>query len=159
MRSVWKGLLVVSLLVGAAQGVYAKCGDNAGDEQAVIDARSQVESDCHCVSSTNHGTFVKCAAGVANTRAGNNQLPKNCKGIVKKCAAHSACGKIANGAVTCCITKNAKTKCKVSSTATKCTAKGGTVGGVTGLETSCCSTTHPVTADSCTASPSGAFLQ
>jgi len=157
MRSVWKGLLVVSLLVGAAQGVYAKCGDNAGDEQAVIDARNQVTIDCNCAGATNHGTFVKCAAGVANTRASNNQLPKNCKGLVKKCAAHSNCGK--PGAVTCCITKNAKTKCKVASTATKCTDKGGVVGGFTGMATSCCSTTHPVTSDACSASPSGAFLQ
>ncbi|HLY37854.1 MAG TPA: hypothetical protein VKU61_07450 [Candidatus Binatia bacterium] len=161
MRSMWKGLLAVSLLVGAAQGVYAKCGDNAGDEQAVIDARNQVESDCHCATATNHGTFVKCAKGVAISRSSGSSptLPKNCKGAVIRCAAHSACGKIANGAVTCCLTKNGKTKCKIASTATKCTDKGGHVGGFTMTATSCCSNTHPLTEDSCMASPSGAFLQ
>ena len=158
MRSMWKGLLVFSFLVGAAQGVYAKCGDQPGDEQAVIDARNQVATDCNCAGATNHGTFVKCAAGVANTRAGNNQLPKSCKGIVKKCAAHSACGKIASGAVTCCITKNAKTKCKIAKDASTCTTKGGHP-TVDPTNTSCCSNTHPLTQDACMASPSGAFLQ
>jgi len=159
MRSMWRAAIVLSFLAGAT-GAYAKCGDNPGDEQAVIDARNDVASMCNCATSTNHGQFVKCAKGVANTRSSGSSpmLPKQCKGAVVKCAAHSACGKIASGAVTCCISKNGTTKCKVASTAAKCMAKGGMPGGVNHMETSCCSNTHPLTADSCTASPSGAFL-
>jgi hypothetical protein len=143
-------------VAGTAYGALAKCGDDPGDEQQVKDARAEVASTCNCAGSTNHGEFVKCAAGIANTRATNNQLSKQCKGVVKKCAAHSACG--SPDKVTCCITKNGKTKCKVASTATKCTDKGGTVGGVGGMHSSCCSDTAPLTTNSCLASPSGAFL-
>lgn len=153
MRSMLSAVVGLSLLVGGAQGVLAKCGDNAGDEQAVINARNNVESTCHCAASTNHGQFVSCAAGVANSDA---NLPKSCKGVVKKCAAHSSCGSA--GKVTCCITKGSKTKCKIASTAAKCTGKGGKVGGFSMMATSCCSNAHPLSDNSCVASPSGAFL-
>ncbi len=154
-RAVLSGALAVSLLVLSARPGLAKCGDNAGDEQAVINTRKDIETMCHCATSTNHGQFVKCAKGIAN---GDQQLPKNCKGAVIKCAAHSACGKIAKGGVTCCITgKNGQTKCKISTT-DKCAKKGGSVGGTDHMHTSCCSNTHPLTQDSCTASPSGAFV-
>jgi hypothetical protein len=98
---------------------------------------------------------VKCVAGVANTRAMNNQLPKDCTGAVKKCAAHSACGK--TGFVTCCITKNGTTKCKVAKDSATCTTKGG-VPAMDPDNTSCCSNSHPLTQNACMASPSGAFL-
>jgi hypothetical protein len=144
------GLAIALLAASAPSGVAAKCTD----EQAVIDARNMVAMTCDCAGSTNHGQFVKCAKGVAN---GDTNLPKSCKGAVIKCAAHSACGKIANGGVTCCITSHGKTKCKVSTTE-KCAKKHGVPGGTDGMHTSCCSNTHPLTTDSCTASPSGAFV-
>jgi hypothetical protein len=155
-----RGLLVLSFLVGAAQVTWAGCGDNPGDNQAVIDARAAADSECTaagngCANAENHGAYVKCVAGVAKARSESDPqlLPTNCKGKVKRCAAKSTCGK--PGAVRCCITKNAVTKCKVTKDEAKCAAKSGTSIG-TG---SCCSNTQPITTDACNASPSGAFLE
>jgi hypothetical protein len=151
MRNMIRGVVALFVLVGAGGIGHAKCGDNPGDAAAVAAARQDVEDTCDCAGSTNHGQFVKCAAGVANTRAGANQLPKNCKGAVKKCAAKSTCGK--PGFVTCCVTKNSTTKCKLKKSEAACTAKGGTAGTCS----SCCDACPaPGTGPSC--SPSGAFL-
>jgi hypothetical protein len=149
-----RGILALSLLLASARvGLAAKCGANPGDAAAVAAARQAVEDECNCAGSTNHGQYVKCAAGVANARASADPplLPKSCKGQVKKCAAKSTCGKA--GFVTCCITKNNVTKCKLKKDAAACTAKGGVAGGCS----SCCDACPtPGTGPSC--SPSGAFL-
>jgi hypothetical protein len=144
-------------VAGTAYGVLAKCGDNANDLQQVKDARTEVASTCNCTGSTNHGQFVKCAKTVAIGRTTTNppQLSKQCKGAVIKCASHSTCG--STDKVTCCVTKNGKTSCKLTTSA-KCAAKQGMVGGIGGLHTSCCSDTAPLTMNSCLASPNGAFL-
>jgi hypothetical protein len=87
-------------------------------------------------------------------RVDDHQLPSNCTGAVKKCAAHSTCGK---GGVTCCIATSKGPKCKLKKSTEACTAKGGTA-TVDPNNTSCCSATHPLTDNACMASPSGAFL-
>jgi hypothetical protein len=140
MHWILGGLLVVA----AAPSAFAKCGDDPGDEAAVAAARAQAEIDCPCATATNHGQYVKCVAQVAKERskADPSLLPKNCKGVVKKCAAKSTCGK--PDAVHCCVTKGNKTKCKLAKDVAKCTAKSGVSTG----PGSCC--------DAC--SPSGAFL-
>ena len=75
-----------------------------------------------------------------------------CKGAVKKCAAKSTCGK--PGFVTCCVTKNNVSKCKLKRDTAACTAKGGVTSGCT----SCCDACPaPGSGPSCS-SPSGAFL-
>ena len=163
MRTFISGLVVGSMLLGAGV-VYAKCGDAAGDEDAVKSARSQVATDCNCANpqpNGTHGDFVKCAADITKTRSSldpmdPNFLPKQCKGIVKKCAAKSTCGK--PGFVTCCFTTTKGPKCKTQKDATTCANKGGTA-TVDPSNTSCCSTTAPLTKDACNASPSGAFLE
>ena len=155
MRKLVSGLAMGLLVLATGHVVYAGCGSQAGDEQAVIDARNAAASTCNCATAANHGAYVKCVAGVANSRAMNNQLPKNCTGAVKKCAAHSACGK--PGFVTCCITKGTTTKCKVAKDSATCTGKGGTP-TMDPDNTSCCSNSHPLTQNACMASPSGAFL-
>ncbi|HJQ85706.1 MAG TPA: hypothetical protein VKA21_16585 [Candidatus Binatia bacterium] len=159
MRSVLGVLFAGAVVFGASQAAFAKCGDNPGDDAAVLAARQQVASDCNCATAPNHGAYVKCAANVANTRASAEPslLPKNCKGAVKKCAAKSVCGK--PGFVTCCVTKNAVTKCKLKKDATKCTDAGGVVSGTasTGCSSCCDACPNPGTGPSC-ASPSGAFL-
>jgi hypothetical protein len=155
-RLVVSGVLGVALLCGPQTGHAAKCGSNPGDSQAVIDARSAAETTCGpCASATNHGTYVSCVAGVAKARVTALQLPKTCAGAVKKCASKSTCGK--PGFVTCCVTTSKGPKCKLKKDATACSAKGGTA-TVDPSNTSCCSMTHPLTADACNASPSGAFL-
>src|SRR6266852_4539333 len=84
-----------------------------------------------------HADYVKCAVQQANKVLVN----PSCKGAVKKCAAHSTCGKPT--AVTCCLTTTKGTTCKIKKDAAHCTAKQGTVGTCT----SCC--------DACPAPGSG----
>ena len=156
MRVAVSGLLAFSLLLGAARAGQAGCGSQPGDNQAVIDARADAESQCGpCAAATNHGAYVSCVAGVADARSKTDPslLPKNCKGKVNKCAAKSTCGK--PGFVTCCVTNSKGTKCKLKKDATSCTDHGGTVNTT---HSSCCSNTQPLTTDACNASPSGAFL-
>jgi len=145
--------VALSLVLSLARAGHAGCGKDPGDNQKVIDARTAAEQTCGpCAAATNHGTYVSCVAGVANDRVTAGQLPANCKGKVKKCAAKSNCGK--PGFVTCCITNSRGTKCKLKSSVTKCTDKGGVVNS----NPSCCSNTQPITTDACNASPSGAFV-
>ena len=152
-RAVVSAALAASLVLGIARAGHAGCGKDPGDNQKVIDARAAAEQTCGpCASATDHGQYVSCVAGVANQRVQNGQLPANCKGKVKKCAAKSNCGK--PGFVTCCVTSAKGVKCKLKSSATKCTDKGGTVNA----NPSCCSFTQPITTDACNASPSGAFV-
>jgi len=162
MRSVWKGLFAVSLVVGMAQVTHAGCTD----ETAVKNARMTAEEQCTmdgngCLSAPTHGAYVSCIASKVKALVGTNpgDLPKNCTGKVKKCAAKSMCGqdKISGGFVVCCVPSKKGPKCKITKQ-DKCTAKSGT-GPLTTGNSSCCSETHPITSDSCNASPSGAFLE
>ena len=161
MRLIVGGLLGLSLIVGTARVGWANCDADDPTGSKVAAARAQVANDCPCdhndPPATNHGQYVKCAAGVANDRSAlaendPNFLPHSCKGAVKKCAAHSTCGK--PGFVTCCIT-NAKgvTKCKTKKDAMHCTDKGGIVGTCA----SCCDACPAPGVPGCQ-SPSGAFL-
>jgi hypothetical protein len=149
------GLLVSSVLFGMARAGYAGCGKNPSDEAAVIAARTAAASACDCATASSHGAYVSCVAGVAKGLVTAKQLPANCAGAVKKCAAHATCGKA--GFVTCCVTTSKGPKCKLKKNAAACTAKGGTA-TVDPLNTSCCSATHPLTENACMASPSGAFV-
>jgi hypothetical protein len=156
-------LLAALLVIGAAP-VFAKCGDQPGDNAAVLAAREDAATSCPCVSFTNHGQYVKCVKGVANTRSGldssdPNFLPKDCKSAVVRCAAHSVCGK--SGFVTCCIPDtNAIPKCKTKRDEMHCTDAGGMVGGdaTTGCASCCdaCPTSGnpPGSGPSCVASTS-----
>ena len=157
MRTLINGLMIGLFVLGSGHLVYAGCGSMPGDEAAVIAARATAESMCHCATATNHGQYVSCVAGVANSLSSGTTptLPKNCKGAVKKCAAHSACGK--TGAVTCCFTSTKGPKCKISKSTMDCSGKGGTP-ALDPSNPSCCSNTHPLTENACMASPSGAFL-
>jgi len=148
MRSIVSGLLALSFVfVVSDRALAKKCGDDPGDNAAVAAARGQVATDCPCDSFTNHGQFVKCAAQVANDRAGSNALPKSCKGAVVKCAAKTTCGK--PGFVTCCRTNSkGQTKCSTKNGASKCKApKGGSA--CVGATSSCCD----ACADGCGAVP------
>jgi hypothetical protein len=156
MRTLISGLVMGVVVLGAGHVAQAvKCGDMPGDEAAVIAARTDAASTCNCATSTNHGAYVSCVAGVAKARVTALTLPKSCAGAVKKCAAHSTCGKA--GFVTCCVTSSKGPKCKLKKDSATCTAKGGTP-TVDPLNTSCCSNTHPLVDNACMASPSGAFL-
>jgi hypothetical protein len=132
--------LLAALLVVfvSAVPIYAKCDPTTDpDKTDIANARAAILANCDCAGSTNHGDYVKCAVQQANLTLQN----QSCKGAVKKCAAHSTCGKPT--AVTCCLTTTKGTKCKIKKDAAHCTAKQGTVGSCT----SCC--------DACPAPGSG----
>ena len=126
-------------------------------EPARCAVQSAIESECPCLgvpggtASANHGRYVSCVARVVNGFAKDGDVPKNCKGKIKRCAARSVCGK--EGAVTCliprlgtCDTSNGvcvenpalactsdadcvlSTRCKIKRSAELCIARGGTVG-------------------------------
>ena len=143
MRSLTLAALGASMLLESAPAVFANCTKDDPTGSKVLAARQQASSTCPCASATNHVAYVKCVAGVADmlSRGTSPSLPKSCKGAVKKCAAHSTCGK--PGTVTCCLTTTKGAKCKTKKDAAHCTAKHGTVGTCM----SCC--------DACQAAGSG----
>ena len=141
MRSLTLAALGASILLGSATVAFADCAKDDPTGSKVLAARQQASSTCPCAG-TSHGAYVKCVVGVAKTLSSgaNPSLPKSCKGAVKKCAAHSTCGK--PGTVTCCPTSGKGMACKIKKDAAHCT-KHGTVGTCT----SCC--------DACAAPGSG----
>jgi len=148
MRSIVRGTLGVLFVLGAARVGYAGCDPQGADKAAVDAARAAVQSSCTCdhtdPPTTNHGQYVSCVAGVAQTQTTDptNPLPNNCKGYVKKCAARSTCGK-GSTAVTCCVPKSdGSVKCKTKSSPDHCAPPA-----VVGTCASCC--------DACPAPGSG----
>src|SRR6058998_2173594 len=120
-----------ALLVLFASAVpgHAECDPTSDpDKSDIANARAAVAANCDCAGATTHGAYVSCAVQQANSVLVN----PSCKGAVKKCAAHSTCGKPT--AVTCCLTTTKGTKCKIKKDAAHCTAKQGIVGSCT----SCC---------------------
>jgi len=121
-------------------------------------------ANCPCPDSKNHGSYVSCVARAMNKLAKDGDIPKNCKGKIKRCAARSICGKpgfvtcqvpdeigtcgtpcSADATAVCC--QDATTactvetdcvisrKCKTKSSAERCTAIPG---AVVGTSASCC---------------------
>src|SRR3989441_1421265 len=136
------GLLAVPW---AAVPSYAKCDPTTDpDKTDIANARAAVASNCDCAGALSHGAYVSCAVQQANLVLVN----PSCRGAVKKCAAHSTCGKPT--AVTCCLTTTKGTKCKIKKDAAHCTAKQGIVGSCT----SCCDACPtPGSGPSCPAPP------
>src|SRR6266481_4913 len=156
-RALLTSALTVSLLLTATGLASANCATDDPTGSKVLAARESANATCDCATATNHGAYVKCVAGVAKMLSSGTSpsLPTSCKGAVKKCAAHSTCGK--PGFVTCCLTNatTGATSCKIKSSAMKCTDKQGTPGTCS----SCCDACPPPgSGPSCGASPSGAFL-
>jgi len=126
-------LIAVTVFTLATAGpAFAKCDPSVEpDLSDVANARAAVAANCDCAGAENHGAYVSCAVAQINA----NIVNKSCKGVVKKCAARSTCGK--PGFVTCCITKNEKTKCKTKSSADLCVAPADGTACV-GHVSSCC---------------------
>ena len=131
-----QALLAAALVLAPAAVGWAKCGDDPGDAGAIAAARTQVRANCGCHSVRKHGDYVACAVGIARQRVTAGSLPSRCQKAVKKCAAHSTCGK--PGFVTCCL-GGATSRCKVRRDEAHCTAKGGTPG----ICDSCCDACEP----------------
>ena len=132
-------LLVAMLLASGPLRSLAACAN----PDAVAATRAAAEQACTemsagCSTAGSHGVYVSCIAHQAKAAVKNGTLPKNCKGAVVKCAAHSVCGK--PGFVVCCVPQtDSIPKCKKKKDAKHCTAAGGAIGGdeITGCS-SCC---------------------
>jgi len=115
--------------------------------------------ECTCDEAGNHGQHVRCVAHAVNALARSNDIPKNCGGKIKRCAARSTCGKpgrttclipteddscdlttglcVNDGVVPCttdleCIDSF---RCKIARSAEQCADRGGYDGGAG----TCCS--------------------
>ena len=132
MRSTIRIILGLVFVLATSRQALAKCDPTTEpDATDVANARAAVAANCDCAGAANHGDYVSCAAEQANANLQNN----SCRGLVKKCAAKSTCGK--PGFVTCCVTKNDKTKCKTKSSEEGCVAPPNGTACV-GHYTSCC---------------------
>ncbi len=73
------------------------------DCEAARCTAAQRISNCPC-DSENHGRYVSCVARAVRDLAHNDEIPRNCKGKIIRCAARSTCGK--EGFSTCTPTCN-----------------------------------------------------
>lgn len=131
-------------------------------EAARCAAQAAIDQNCSCATADNHGRYVRCVAHQIKRLVADGTVPTNCKGKITRCAAKSVCGK--PGFTTCqiptygtcdptsalCTTGTSQladgtctadtdclvgTRCKVSSSAERCAARGGTPG----VSPTCCS--------------------
>ena len=118
------------------------------------DVQAQIDAACPCDTATNHGEYVRCVRAQAKSL-----VSKQCRGKVVRCAAKSTCGK--DGAVACERTgQNGRTKCKISRTAERCEARGGTILAAPNCCASCgtsTTTTVVVTTRSSSTTPTTLF--
>jgi hypothetical protein len=136
------------VMIAAADGAAARCGDGPGDDAAVAAARADIAASCGCSTATSRADFLDCARGVALARVAQGTLPATCRSTVLRCASHSTCGR--PGAVTCCRTNaQGKTRCSVARDASRCRAPQGGSACV-GAFSSCC---DACTATGCAATP------
>jgi len=136
-------LLALLVLLTTSTRGFPRCFDDPGDAQKVADARAQAEAACEqqnlgCTSAPSHGRYVACVAKQTTLAAQEGRLAVQCKAAVKRCAAHSTCGRA--GFVTCCRTgPTGLPRCKTASSARRCVDAGGQVGGCP----SCCDACTP----------------
>ena len=83
------------LLLPAGTIVHAACSDPA----AAVAVRDAAITQCGCETAASHGAFVRCVVAFTRNAVLAHQLPSNCRGDVKRCAARSTCGRA--GAVAC----------------------------------------------------------
>jgi len=134
----------------ALVGVASHAGVAQTDcESARCAVQTAIDQNCSCTAATNHGQYVSCVAHQVKQLSRAGQVPTNCKGKVTRCAARSVCGKTgfvtcllpidscdtttgtcaSNPAIPCTTALDCGSKCHTKSSATLCTAAGGTVGG------------------------------
>jgi hypothetical protein len=155
-----RSALVVALLIVATAPASAQ----ADCEAARCAVQSAIAERCPCPAET-HGAYVRCVARAVSELAAANGIPARCKGAIKRCAARSTCGRPAAAVVcdvprltgTCAIglgfcrhpdgttlfgrpcSSDAdcvlESRCRISPSAARCVATGGTVAS----RSSCCS--------------------
>jgi hypothetical protein len=134
MRAGRLGIAVLGVLLSARAGA-ARCGDGPNDAAAMTAARTLIASSCACAASTVHADYVRCARAVAAQLELAGLLRADCVPEVKRCAARSTCGRA--GALTCCVTRNGVTRCRVKRDPSRCVAPAGG-SACAGSFASCC---------------------
>jgi len=105
------------------------------DAEALTRTRAAVDAQCDCAGAS-HRSYVKCAVAVAKAAVRAGTLPKTCRGKVKRCAAHSTCGR--PGFATCCLTTaQGVQQCSIKPSAAACRPPPGGIACV-GDRSSCC---------------------
>src|SRR5512145_2195633 len=78
--------LVFALLLALPTGAVA--ADNTICEAERCEGNTQQSlSQCPCPEAENHGRYVRCVAHAVNKLARDGDIPTNCKGKIKRCAA------------------------------------------------------------------------
>jgi hypothetical protein len=91
MRALIISVIVAVLIAWAAPGRAQTTPPDCNAARCAV--QTAVNQNCPCDSATNHGRYVSCVAHQVNTLARTGEVPKQCKGKVKRCAARSTCGK------------------------------------------------------------------
>jgi hypothetical protein len=141
-------LVVVVGIVMAASVAHA--GSSIDCEPYRCAFQTEVNQSCQCTQegSSNHGQYVSCVAHAVKRIADRGDIPRRCKGKIKRCAARSVCGK--PGFIICnivvpgacdpstgmcfrdaerpCLTdaECSTTRCKIKSSPEACENAGGT---------------------------------
>lgn len=165
-------VLVLALLL-APSGVPARTTIDC--EPARCAARPTIEARCPCAAATTHGAHVRCVAQVLKELAAAGTIPVQCKGRIRRCAARSTCGRRPGTVVCetpvvsgichpglgfCSDPAGAilythpcssdadcvlESRCRISASAERCIARGGTVAP----RTSCCAACPPASGTPC----------
>ena len=153
IRFALAGLLLGSVLAAGPALAASGC-DSPQDLAAVHDTRVRISQQCDCENAVSDGSYVRCAATVANDDLSTGLLPRECRRTVLKCAKKSTCGRPL-GYHPCCRTNRlGKFKCKIT-TADRCRSGPGGSHCMSVHKQSCCDAcTGPGTCNS----PSGAFI-
>lgn len=126
------------MVLFAGTAAFAKCGDMAGDFEAVDAVRADVKAACDCASATTHAAHVRCAQGVVMGAVSEGRLPRQCSGLTMRCARKSTCGRPA-GFVPCCRTNRfGVTNCTIRKDVNRCKAPRGGSACASSFATNCC---------------------
>jgi hypothetical protein len=134
---------IMLLLAGALLGPAAvRAADDC--QAARCAAEAAVNARCSCDAAVNHGQYVHCVARAVREIG----VPPACRRDVVRCAARSRCGKAGavscrrpvgacdaatdtcerDPAVSCATALDCGSRCRVASSAERCTSAGGVVG-------------------------------
>jgi hypothetical protein len=114
-------LATVAIAVSAGAALPAAGSDcNA----ARCAAQPTIEALCPCDDTAFAGRpqYADCVARVVEQMAKTGEIPSNCRGKIRNCAARSACGRA--DAVTC----RTGRRCWVAASSVQCLAAGGAAG-------------------------------
>jgi hypothetical protein len=133
-------ILIVGLVLSTSPSPVRAAVDC---EAARCVVQSAIDDECPCGAANTHGAHVNCVAAAVGRLGEGAGLPRECRGHVKHCAAHSVCGK-REGLVVCDLPVRCRLgtcrRCKIAPSAEHCLARHGTVSA----RSSCCAECEPM---------------